>query len=165
MYTMAPEDYFRYWAEDEARRARGHTPVPAETGRVTTRSGFGGCGGPQSPVVPCPSARSEVGSGRRLDQSDRHSAALASPPRSGGPAARLPDASHTWLPDPGPVLHPGHLLPVPLPAPLRCQALVGEGGGDPVEAGTLSPCSGPRRHSHPRLGKRAAEAVGRPGAA
>ena len=40
MYTLAPEDHFRYWAEDEARRARGHIPVPAETGRMTTRPGL-----------------------------------------------------------------------------------------------------------------------------
>lgn len=41
MYTMAPEDYFKYWAEDEARRAGGRSPAPAETSRMTTRPRLG----------------------------------------------------------------------------------------------------------------------------
>ena len=41
MYTMAPEDYFKFWAEGESRRAHGRSPVLAKTARAITRPRLG----------------------------------------------------------------------------------------------------------------------------
>ncbi len=41
MYTMAPEDYYRLWADDGHRRARGWTPATAKTTGRGAHTGFG----------------------------------------------------------------------------------------------------------------------------
>ena len=41
MYTMVPEDYLKFWTDQERRCARGWTPAPAKTrgGAARTSSG------------------------------------------------------------------------------------------------------------------------------
>ena len=42
MYTMAPEDYLKFWTDEERRSTRGWTPATAKTtsGITRTRPGW-----------------------------------------------------------------------------------------------------------------------------
>jgi hypothetical protein len=42
MYTMVPEDYLKFWTDEERRSARGWTPATAKTtsGITRTRPGW-----------------------------------------------------------------------------------------------------------------------------
>jgi hypothetical protein len=38
MYTMVPEDYLKFWADENRRGARGWTPAPAKPASRVTRT-------------------------------------------------------------------------------------------------------------------------------